>query len=36
MAGGALGKRVGPLPDGWLGLAFSPKGDRVYVGGLRV
>jgi hypothetical protein len=33
MAGGALGKRVGPLPDGWLGLAFSPKGDRVYAGG---
>ncbi|MBZ5726397.1 MAG: bifunctional YncE family protein/alkaline phosphatase family protein [Acidobacteriia bacterium] len=22
-----------PIPDGWLGLAFSPKGDRVYVGG---
>jgi len=22
-----------PVPDGWLGLAFSPKGDRVYVGG---
>ncbi|MBM3774321.1 MAG: bifunctional YncE family protein/alkaline phosphatase family protein [Acidobacteria bacterium] len=22
-----------PAPDGWLGLAFSPKGDRVYVGG---
>ena len=21
------------IPDGWLGLAFSPKGDRVYVGG---
>jgi len=21
------------LADGWLGLAFSPKGDRVYVGG---
>ena len=21
------------VPDGWLGLAFSPKGDRVYVGG---
>ncbi len=24
--------RVG-VPDGWLGLAFTPKGDRVYVGG---
>src|SRR5207249_10430781 len=22
-----------PVSDGWLGLAFSPKGDRVYVGG---
>ncbi len=22
-----------PLADAWLGLAFSPKGDRVYVGG---
>ena len=22
-----------PVADGWLGLAFSPKGDRVYVGG---
>jgi YVTN family beta-propeller protein len=22
-----------PVPDGWLGLVFSPKGDRVYVGG---
>ena len=22
-----------PVPDGWLGLAFSPKGDRVYVSG---
>ena len=21
------------VPDGWLGLAFSPKGDHVYVGG---
>ncbi len=21
------------VPDGWLGLAFAPKGDRVYVGG---
>lgn len=21
------------VPDGWLGLTFSPKGDRVYVGG---
>src|SRR6476661_602603 len=22
-----------PVADGWLGIAFSPKGDRVYVGG---
>ncbi len=22
-----------PVTDGWLGLAFSPRGDRVYVGG---
>ncbi|HEY1496730.1 MAG TPA: hypothetical protein VGF49_19380 [Candidatus Solibacter sp.] len=22
-----------PVADGWLGLAFSPKGDMVYVGG---
>jgi len=22
-----------PLADGWLGLTFSPRGDRVYVGG---
>jgi DNA-binding beta-propeller fold protein YncE len=22
-----------PVPDGWLGLAFTPKGDRVYAGG---
>ncbi|HSW49764.1 MAG TPA: YncE family protein, partial [Bryobacteraceae bacterium] len=22
-----------PVPDGWLGLAFAPKGDLVYVGG---
>lgn len=22
-----------PVADAWLGLAFSPKGDRVYVGG---
>src|SRR5689334_5186730 len=22
-----------PVADGWLGLAFNPKGDRVYVGG---
>jgi DNA-binding beta-propeller fold protein YncE len=22
-----------PVPDGWLGLAISPAGDRVYVGG---
>lgn len=31
----AAAREVGrtPVPDGWLGLAFSPKGDRVYVGG---
>jgi DNA-binding beta-propeller fold protein YncE len=22
-----------PVPDAWLGIAFAPKGDRVYVGG---
>ena len=22
-----------PVEDGWLGLAFSPRGDRLYVGG---
>ena len=22
-----------PVPDAWLGLAFTPKGDRVYAGG---
>jgi len=22
-----------PVADGWLGLAFAPRGDRVYVGG---
>ena len=22
-----------PVPDAWLGLAFTPNGDRVYVGG---
>jgi YVTN family beta-propeller protein len=22
-----------PVKDGWLGLAFNPKGDRLYVGG---
>jgi YVTN family beta-propeller protein len=22
-----------PVADGWLGIVFSPKGDRVYVGG---
>src|SRR5262249_28781337 len=22
-----------PVPDGWLGLTFNPRGDRVYVGG---
>jgi YVTN family beta-propeller protein len=22
-----------PVEDGWLGLAFAPRGDRVYVGG---
>ena len=31
----ATGAVVGstPVADGWLGLAFSPQGDRVYVGG---
>ncbi|MFB3827633.1 MAG: bifunctional YncE family protein/alkaline phosphatase family protein [Bryobacteraceae bacterium] len=31
----ATGRELGrtPVADGWLGLAFSPKGDRVYVGG---
>jgi DNA-binding beta-propeller fold protein YncE len=31
----ASGREIGrtPVPDAWLGLAFSPKGDRVYVGG---
>jgi YVTN family beta-propeller protein len=22
-----------PVPDAWLGIAFAPRGDRVYVGG---
>jgi len=22
-----------PVADAWLGIAFTPKGDRVYVGG---
>ena len=31
----AIGREVSrvPVPDAWLGLAFSPAGDRVYVGG---
>ena len=31
----AQAKEIGrtPVADAWLGLAFSPKGDRVYVGG---
>ena len=31
----ATGHELGRVrvPDGWLGLTFSPKGDRVYVGG---
>jgi DNA-binding beta-propeller fold protein YncE len=31
----AAEKEIGrtPVPDAWLGLTFSPKGDRVYVGG---
>ena len=31
----ATGAVVGttPVPDGWLGLAFAPQSDRVYVGG---
>jgi YVTN family beta-propeller protein len=31
-AGGKVKGSV-PVADGWLGLAISPKGDRVYVGG---
>ncbi|HWQ53371.1 MAG TPA: bifunctional YncE family protein/alkaline phosphatase family protein [Bryobacteraceae bacterium] len=31
-ANGTETSRV-PVADGWLGLTFSPKGDRVYVGG---
>ena len=30
-SGSELGRT--PVPDGWLGLTFTPKGDRVYVGG---
>src|SRR5215472_13720458 len=31
----ATGRVTGSVPveDGWLGLAFAPRGDRVYVGG---
>src|SRR5262252_527924 len=31
----ASGRVTGSVPveDGWLGLAFTPRGDRVYVGG---
>lgn len=29
----ALEKSRTPVSDAWLGLAFSPKGDRVYAGG---
>ena len=31
----ASGRVLGstPVPDGWLGVTFTPKGDRVYVGG---
>jgi len=31
----ATGREIGrtPVADAWLGLTFSPKGDRVYVGG---
>jgi DNA-binding beta-propeller fold protein YncE len=31
----ATGREIGraPVADAWLGLAFSPQGDRVYVGG---
>jgi DNA-binding beta-propeller fold protein YncE len=31
----ATGKETGrtPVADGWLGMVFSPTGDRVYVGG---
>ncbi|HUI54200.1 MAG TPA: bifunctional YncE family protein/alkaline phosphatase family protein [Bryobacteraceae bacterium] len=31
-ASGAVKGSV-PVPDAWLGLTFSPRGDRVYVGG---
>jgi YVTN family beta-propeller protein len=31
-ATGTLTSRT-PVPDGWLGLALSPRGDRLYVGG---
>ena len=30
---GARERRAYPVADAWLGLTFSPKGDRVYVGG---
>ncbi len=32
-AGRRVLSRTPAGPDAWLGLAFSPKGDRVYVGG---
>src|SRR5215831_17576421 len=31
-ASGAL-VNTAPVPDGWLGLAFAPRSDRLYVGG---
>src|SRR5450432_1817244 len=31
-ATGAVKSSV-PVPDAWLGIAFTPRGDRVYVGG---
>jgi len=31
-ASGAVKGSV-PVPDAWLGIAFTPKGDRLYIGG---
>ena len=35
LAGGSVHEGISrvPVADGWLGLAFSPDGTRVYVGG---
>jgi DNA-binding beta-propeller fold protein YncE len=32
-AASATVKSSVPVPDAWLGIAFTPRGDRVYVGG---